>query len=740
MNSRLILYCWLVCRTKWRTLLACAGIALLFVTVLVRATQARFTANIKVFTSPVTRANLFNQVMGASPTAAMENMMFITSQEALVKSYPVFEKVKKKFEEADASHKAPKDKADGDFLDEGILDQLGESVEAVLFGQEYVNTRKKWSNSEFRSFQSSVDFKPQLSGGTFTVSYKSRDPEKAIQTVRYITDGLMELNIKLANDYATNVSNFLAKKIAEAKISVEDSGKAVADFIVANDFSDNPNILASRYEQYMSVVKEVDGSKIEYESQKALVKEMEKNVSKLQKQVKDVFVQGTQDRVNAMVSQIGQLSAAQTVGGMPNGVTANLEERLKLLQSSLSKEVSKRQIYSGDVLVSMMNDAVKGLSTQKAMAAALKSKLGKAGKISKEYARKIQKYPALQAELSKLLLTHSINTKLLETLTQNYLNSLVERDVGFSKLSIIENPQVSSGLLGSNKALQFFVGVLISLMGIVIGVSFWSWRKGTIFSKHDLLNKPLSFAGCIPHLGDFTEPGAIKRLSVDNSVLMALQHVQRKLLGARVGGSVETNKILLFTSSEMGVGKSVASLTVGAALAQLGHKVLLIDCDFRADSRNLNEYVQKQYKIGIKPFPVSVEGLERFVGSEGKQSFDFARLNKKVLDAETIGFFGGTFRASLDELKKEYEYILLDAPPVFFPETLEMSSRSDGLFVCCHEAKSSVHELMKTYSVLNQHRHENAELFSILTNCQLSENLEQSGALRYYQRKTDRAA
>lgn len=122
----------------------------------------------------------------------------------------------------------------------------------------------------------------------------------------------------------------------------------------------------------------------------------------------------------------------------------------------------------------------------------------------------------------------------------------------------------------------------------------------------------------------------------------------------------KTGKIILITSAEQGDGKSTTSYNLSSKLSDLNKKVLLIDIDVR----NPNQH--KKFNIS------NIFGLTDVLAGEcninkAKQlitdNLDVITTGKKVSTASEL-ISSNEFKIMLNDLRKEYEYIIIDSAPI----------------------------------------------------------------------------
>ena len=125
--------------------------------------------------------------------------------------------------------------------------------------------------------------------------------------------------------------------------------------------------------------------------------------------------------------------------------------------------------------------------------------------------------------------------------------------------------------------------------------------------------------------------------------------------------SAAESNVVAFTSWSKGEGKSTATANLAISFSKMDKKVLLIDADLRRP--NVHNLMKLQNSAGLS------EAIGKF------KSFDEV-INRDVLpylDVLTSGSIppnpsellaSQNFSAMLEVLRKDYDYIILDTPPV----------------------------------------------------------------------------
>lgn len=162
-------------------------------------------------------------------------------------------------------------------------------------------------------------------------------------------------------------------------------------------------------------------------------------------------------------------------------------------------------------------------------------------------------------------------------------------------------------------------------------------------------------------------------LIVENDPKSPISEIFRTLrTNIQFMSSKDKNKTVLITSTSQGEGKSWITANLAVVFANSGKKVLLIDSDMR---------LARQYKIfGISPIPGISNLLSGLIEDEKEviQTIDGIE-NLSIIPAGDIPpnpselLTSDEFNKILKKLKKSYDVIIVDGPPV--------SLVTDGLLI-----------------------------------------------------------
>lgn len=147
-----------------------------------------------------------------------------------------------------------------------------------------------------------------------------------------------------------------------------------------------------------------------------------------------------------------------------------------------------------------------------------------------------------------------------------------------------------------------------------------------------------------------------------------------------------TYKKIVFTSCEQSEGKSTTVMNLAVSLAKSGKRVLLLDCDIRRSS--LREYLgRRERRSGLSDILCNLKTVEECIDHVEEYGFDIIYAGNRVPNpSELLG--SENMGKLLQKLEPDYDYILMDAPPVLsVSDPAILSTMADGVIFVVRQGK-----------------------------------------------------
>lgn len=139
----------------------------------------------------------------------------------------------------------------------------------------------------------------------------------------------------------------------------------------------------------------------------------------------------------------------------------------------------------------------------------------------------------------------------------------------------------------------------------------------------------------------------------------------------------EMERTLLITSTTPKEGKSTIASNYAMSIAITGKKVLLIDCDIRRP--RAHESFGITFERGLEAVLSGECGVEEVILKNIEENLDILPT-RNVAHNVTELFLGDKMKTLLDKLKKEYNTIVLDTPPLIVAsDAAILSKHCDGV-------------------------------------------------------------
>ncbi len=142
---------------------------------------------------------------------------------------------------------------------------------------------------------------------------------------------------------------------------------------------------------------------------------------------------------------------------------------------------------------------------------------------------------------------------------------------------------------------------------------------------------------------------------------------------------------IAMSNEKGGVAKTTSTLSLGAALAELNHRVLLIDLDPQANLSLALGLEPGEAEITSANVLVENAALRTAIRRSEVNNLDLVPSNGRIENAEQFlpmrSNYISTLRNSLENASLPYDYILLDCPPALGAITLNALSAADLLII-----------------------------------------------------------
>ena len=175
-------------------------------------------------------------------------------------------------------------------------------------------------------------------------------------------------------------------------------------------------------------------------------------------------------------------------------------------------------------------------------------------------------------------------------------------------------------------------------------------------------------------------------------------------------------KVVSIANQKGGVGKTTTSINLSTILAKKGKKVLLMDADPQGNATSglgINKEIDKSiYDVIINEINIK----ETLKDTQVKTlKVCPSNINLAGAEVELVSLMSREHRLKerIDEIKNEFDYIIIDCPPSLGLITLNAFTASDSVLIpvqCEYYALEGLGQLINTINLVRRHLNKEVEI------------------------------
>jgi uncharacterized protein involved in exopolysaccharide biosynthesis/Mrp family chromosome partitioning ATPase len=369
----------------------------------------------------------------------------------------------------------------------------------------------------------------------------------------------------------------------------------------------------------------------------------------------------------------------------------NLKEQLvSQIKTTIGSSAESNNIMINDpVRTGMMESLIASEAAYRgyqAQAGALKRAISSLkGKKARMPQKQLSMDNALQQEASLAAIVDALKTKQAEA-------DIREAQV-ISNITLVDSPIIPMFASFPNRV---HVIILFALFGSLLGTAsiLISEAFKNTYDEAEELEKDLntSVLGVIPWLEQdvYEEPGM--RFAIDETASYYSLAYQKIVSGLRIKGYNSNHSVLAFTSSEFSKFRSSIILNTAYGLSKTGQSVVVVDADFRTPSVSQEFGLKASEKFNLGELIMEISREKRSTGNFNWEKINyFIQVAPQTNKLHIIPNVGNTsdpceflhsvaFSELIQELKKMFDWVLIDVPPVLaVPDALSIGNIIDSV-------------------------------------------------------------
>jgi polysaccharide biosynthesis transport protein len=510
------------------------------------------------------------------------------------------------------------------------------------------------------NFMRAVAVNPIERSNLVEVTFYSQNSSLAARVANQLGEDYIDQNLQVKWDEALKASEWLSGRLVELKAKLTTSEDALQAYAQKNSIlfiqnavsAQSQSMANARLEQLEEEYTRAQGDRAQREAQYSLVQAGK--VQDLPGVLENRLIQTLEQDLSNLKREYSELTAtvkpeypkAMALKKQIDTLQANLDHQKQVLTQNIAQQYEAavvREKYLNQ-LISQQESLVDVVS------------------------QKTIQYNILKREVDT-------NRSLYDGVLQRMKEAQVAAGLNASNIMVVDPAQVPKGPAKPRVLLNLALGFILGL-SVGVGLAFLQEYLDNTLKTPDEVESLLRLPslGLIPsvHLIDSSKSSERGITTIGNgsngSYGLALQkdptavEAFRSLRTSILLSANPVPKVLLVTSALPGEGKTTTTVNLGATLASLGSKVLIVDCDMRRPSCHR--------ATGVKNSPGFVQCLT------GRVQLSEAILpvngvpNLSIIPCGPIPPNPAEVLSSpltlelLKRLHTEFEYVLVDSPPI----------------------------------------------------------------------------
>ncbi|HPA31736.1 MAG TPA: polysaccharide biosynthesis tyrosine autokinase, partial [Bacteroidia bacterium] len=288
------------------------------------------------------------------------------------------------------------------------------------------------------------------------------------------------------------------------------------------------------------------------------------------------------------------------------------------------------------------------------------------------FAASLNRMPSTIKGLSDITRKKEINEKMYLFLLESRAQNVIASAAIVPDKSILE-PASSTGLLRPIRNKMLFMGAGVGLALALAIVFLKSIFLNYIFTKEelaDITNQPI-----IGVIGKSAE--AKKDYLVVHSHPQSLAAEAFRVIRTNLSyfAPKTTSKVILFTSTISGEGKTFCAVNTATMLARAKKKVVVVDLDLHKPKQAVAWNMTND--VGVTSYIVGKASLKDTIKDTPVENLKVILSGPKSPNASEL-ILDSMMEQLIIELKEHFDYIILDMPPVgLLSDALVMMKHSD---------------------------------------------------------------
>jgi capsular exopolysaccharide synthesis family protein len=537
-----------------------------------------------------------------------------------------------------------------------------------------------------KHFIDNIDVSPVRRSNLVELSFYSENAELAARIANQLTSDYIDQNLQVKWDESIKASEWLSGQLVGLKAKLEKSDDALQSYARANSIifvEEKQNLVNERLKQLQEAYTKAQAERFQKESLYTLVQGG--GVQDLPGILDNRLVQDLSVRLAELQRDYAQMTAT-VKPEYPKAIA--LKKQIDTIQASLDRQ--KKNLSQN-----MIDSYRSAVANEKYLAQALDEQKKEVNDI----AEKSIQYNILKREVDT-------NKQLYEGLLTRMKEATVSAGSRASNVRIVDTSEVPKRPVKPRIALNLALGIILGA-ALGVGVAFLQEYLDNTLKTPDEVEGLLRLPslGLLPSISsngtDKASDGKLATVNHDSNGTLA-PAVQTERAAVEAYRSLRTSillsanpvpKMLLVTSALPSEGKTTITVNLGATLASLGSKVVIVDCDMRKPCCHRSTGVENKPGF-VQCLTGHVELADAILPVPGVPNLSVIPCGP--LPPNPAEVLSSPLTAELlHKLRSQFEYVLVDSPPLLSVSDSRILSTLTDAVVLVTRAYSTPYDVVR---------------------------------------------
>jgi tyrosine-protein kinase Etk/Wzc len=461
-------------------------------------------------------------------------------------------------------------------------------------------------------------------------------PKKGEDILNRLISNYVETNLTDKNEVADSTIAFIRRRLLVISNELGQAETNIQGFKQKNslaDMSEQGKLLVTTSGQYVSDLGKVETQISIVKSLRDYLQDDTKNKRVLPSTLipTDLVFSGIIEKYNTLLLERGR----KLIGLTPtNPIIVNLDKQIENARADIESNLTST--LNGYLITrTKLNSQIEGTEGQ------------------------IRRVPATERNYLQLARQQQIKQELYLFLMQKSEETAISKTSNLANSRTIDPPRADIKPYAPKKSVIFLFALFAGTLLPVIVMFIRDLLNDKVQTKEDITKRTV-----VPVIGEISQVTGESILAVSSSSRSAISEQFRAL---RTNLSFflrdKNEKVILLTSSMSGEGKSFISINFGNVLALSGKKVLLMELDLRKPG--LSVKLNLQNNLGFTNYVISEDLTSKeIVKASGIHPNLFIVTSGPLPPNPAETLMNARVGKLIAELRAEFDYIIVDAPPV----------------------------------------------------------------------------